>query len=229
MSESTLTPATFLSRKHETDTIVSFFFQKPEGYEFEAGQATKICLGDGLEDKELAKTMSFCSAPSEEVLQFTMHVDSQSIFKTKMLALEPQDRVLLRHAKGEFTLPPKFEKIYAIAGGVGITPFISMFRELKTTRPENLKNIAFYHVSSSEFIFANEYLDLPLTTAQADFKTMEAQLREHRAHLQKGDSPFYLSGSPRFVMGVRQILQDIGVANERIKLDSFAGYQELLV
>lgn len=227
MKEYTLTPAAFLGKTHETDSIVSFYFEKPDGYTFEAGQSTKLCLNGDPGDKEMARTMSFCSAPSESELMFTMHIDSGSVFKTKLLELKPGDVVDLRNPRGEFVLPERFSKLYFIAGGVGITPFMSMFRELEINESELLKNIAFYHVSSGKFIFEEEYSKLPIHSAAANFDEMRSQLEAHQEHLSSCGNLFYISGSPRFVIGVRKILQGIGVDKEKIKLDSFAGYKEM--
>ena len=213
--------------KKEYPGATSFYFTKPEGYEYTAGQHAKLSVNGVLQDKELTKSMSLTSAPHQGELSFAMHTDTDSVYKEKLCALEPGDTMYISDSLGEFTCDLSAPRYYWIAGGVGITPFMSMLQDMEHRSSEDLEKIALYHIAEENYLFGAYYTKLPITSAQANFQEMEAQLRAHGEHLASSKAPFYVSGSPRFVSGVRKILTTIEVDKERIKLDTFVGYKGL--
>ena len=216
---------TYQKQVAEVPGTVSFYFEKPAGYTYQAGQQVSMVLGESLQDRALTRPMSFSSHPSDPFLRFTMHVDSGSDFKKKLLSLEAGHTIRISASRGQFTWPEGEERLYWIAGGVGITPFVSMLRGLKE---QDYRRVALFHIAREHFPLAGEYRDLPIIQKQTDFETMERDLRQAKERLTQAGGLFYLSGSPKFVQTVRGILLELGIEKDAIVLDSFNGYEELL-
>ena len=220
-----LVTITYQKQVEEVPGTVSFYFEKPEGYEYRAGQQASMVLGESPQDKALTRPMSFSSHPADPWLRFTMHVDSGSEFKQKLLSLQEGETIRISAARGQFTWPAGDERLYWIAGGVGITPFASMLRGVEQ---EEYRRIALFHIAREHFPLAEEYTKLPIIQKQADFETLEGDLRQAKERLASAGGLFHLSGSPKFVQAVRGILLDLGIEKEAVVLDSFNGYEELL-
>ena len=217
---------TFRTQVEEGPGTVSFYFDKPAGYEYLAGQQVSLVLGKSLREKDLVRPMSFSSHPQDDFLRFTMHVGSGSVFKRKLLGLTSGETIQITPSRGQFTWPDDHEgRVYWLAGGVGITPFASMLRGLEEAERER---VALYHVAREYFPLEADYTERLETFKQADFAEMESDLRGSKSRLIASNGRFYISGSPKFVDAVEEILLQIGVAGERIVLDTFKGYEELL-
>lgn len=112
-----------------THNVRSYVLQRPEGYNFDPGQATELSLDeDGWRDNK--HPFTFTALPDAPDLEFTI----KSYFNTggdgmteRLYGYEPGQRLLLRDPWGTITYkgPGTF-----IAGGAGVTPFIAILRDL---------------------------------------------------------------------------------------------------
>lgn len=132
-----------LDKKQLTHDTHSFTVEKPKGYTFVPGQATELSLlKEGWENEK--RPFTFTNLPEEEHLEFIIksYYDHEGV--TKQLG-ESQvgDMVEIGDAWGAISY--KGEGVF-IAGGAGVTPFISIFRML---RKEN-------KIGNNQLIFANK-------------------------------------------------------------------------
>ncbi|MEO1020253.1 MAG: flavodoxin reductase [Pseudomonadota bacterium] len=101
---------------------------RPEGYEFEPGQATLVCLcKDGWCNE--SRPFSFTSAPTWRTLTFAIKIYPEHHGVTAQIGRSrPGDWIEIGEAFGTICYlgPGTF-----IAGGTGITPFISIVRMLR--------------------------------------------------------------------------------------------------
>src|SRR3989344_5868112 len=106
-----------------------FEFTKPARFLFRAGQAVDVVLPQKSATQKMSQTFSLVSAPSEKTLMVAMRM-RESAFKKKIGKLRVGDRVAIEGPFGSFGLDndAKTSAVF-IAGGIGITPFISMLRE----------------------------------------------------------------------------------------------------
>ncbi len=228
MMSNNYTQVSLLYSKIESPGIMSFWFAKPDGFDFQAGQYVKIFIKENQDprDRISCRSMSIASSPQEPWLQFSMSL-SDSEFKKYMESLKPGDSIWISEPAGPFVLPENQEsEVYCIAGGIGVTPFRSMFVDLVERDRVRLQRVKFYHVAKELFLFDRELCELPIEQERVPFALMAEKLEEKKIELVESRAYLYISGSPRFVVGVRRILQLMGVSNERIILDSFAGYKE---
>ena len=106
----------------------AFFFEKPKKIKFVPGQFIEIHL-----NKEVY-SFSIASSPKEKELMITIRM-RPSEFKNKLKKLKIGDEVKIDGPFGQFMLHQN-KKIPAVflAGGIGITPFRSMIKNVPDRR-----------------------------------------------------------------------------------------------
>ena len=106
----------------------AFYFAKPEGFEFEAGQFVNFTLlGPGDTDLEgNTRALSIASAPHERNLMVAMRLRTTA-FKRTLNSLPLNTELLLQGPYGSLTLSRNGTRpAVFLAGGIGITPFRSL-------------------------------------------------------------------------------------------------------
>jgi ferredoxin-NADP reductase len=100
---------------------------------FQAGQWVNLRLlnDDGSEWAKAA--YSIASAPSAGTERIELGIKIEGAFTKRLAALQAGDRVELQGPWGVFTLDPNTKRHVLIAGGIGVTPFVSMVREAAVT------------------------------------------------------------------------------------------------
>src|SRR6056297_269453 len=110
-----------------THDVKRIIVEKPEGYTFEPGQATEIAINkEGFKDKK--RPFTFTSLPEDEHLELTIKMYENEGVTEEFDKLNTNDELLIGDAWG--TIQYKGDG-YFIAGGAGVTPFISILRNLE--------------------------------------------------------------------------------------------------
>src|SRR4029077_12121735 len=110
---------------------MAFHFAKPAGFKFTAGQSMNVSLIDPpqTDGKGNSRTFSIVSAPHENELAIATRM-RDTAFKRVLKAMPAGGRVGLRGPAGLFTLEPADSRpAVFLAGGIGVTPFVSILRE----------------------------------------------------------------------------------------------------
>ncbi len=110
-----------------THDVKAYRVEKPAGYTFEPGQATEVAIARAGWETE-TRPFTFTSRTKDPWLEFTIKSYRGHDGVTKLLdTLGPGDRLILHDVWGALTYrgPGLF-----LAGGAGITPFLSVFRDL---------------------------------------------------------------------------------------------------
>src|SRR5688572_9468624 len=118
------------SIKKVTHDVLQIVTEKPSAYSFKPGQATEVSINkDGWKNKK--RPFTFTSLPANDYLEFT--IKTYPLHKgvtSELLSLKKNDELILHDVFGAITY--KGEGVY-IAGGAGVTPFISILRYLKAS------------------------------------------------------------------------------------------------
>jgi ferredoxin-NADP reductase len=125
-----------LSRVQVAEGTMAFHFEKPLHFEFTPGQASDLSLPDPLEtDSEgNTRTFSLASSPFENQLMFTTRM-RDTAFKRSLKKVPLGTEVRIGPAMGSFTLHKNSAKAAVfLAGGIGITPFLSILRQANHDR-----------------------------------------------------------------------------------------------
>jgi ferredoxin-NADP reductase len=219
---------------------MAFRFERPEGFAFKAGQAINLALVDPPETdaKGNSRTFSVASAPGEESVQVATRM-RDTAFKRVLGSLPAGAVVKMRGPMGNFTLPDDLSRpVVLLAGGIGITPFMSMLRH--EDREGSRRERVLFYSNRSEFdapflgelqrlaragrglrLVARITENAPAPGTWGGIADPELLARE----LQGVASPvFYLAGPPGMVGALRKALGAMGAPADAIRTDEFYGY-----
>ncbi len=120
-----------IRREEVAEGTMAFHFEKPSGFTFKAGQSADVTLVDPPEtDAEgNTRTFSIANPPFENELVFTTRMRDTAFKRSLKNAALPTE-VKMGSAAGSFTLHKNQAKpAVFLAGGIGITPFLSIVRQ----------------------------------------------------------------------------------------------------
>jgi len=120
-----------IRREEVAEGTIAFHFEKPSGFAFKAGQSADVTLIDppDTDAEGNTRTFSIASPPFENELVFTTRM-RDTAFKRSLKNVPLATEVKIGSAAGSFTLHknPARPAVF-LAGGIGITPFLSMVRQ----------------------------------------------------------------------------------------------------
>jgi len=215
-----------LSIGHITRDVVQVWTDKPEGLTFRPGQAVDISISkEGWENRK--RSFTFTSLPDDEYLQFIIKTyPSHGKVTNELLNLKRNDELILWNIFG--TIQYRGEG-YFIAGGAGITPFVSIIRDLHSRDALGDNKVIFANKTSDDIILKYEFehlLGKNFINILSDEETgdyahgfiSESFLREHVTDFNK---QFYLCGPYPMMKAVEQILEGFNVDEKRIIKERF--------
>lgn len=202
-------------------------FARPMTLNFVPGQHAELTLpmaGQHTDDRGNRRTFSIASARTEPVVRFIFRVSAKgSAFKRAMLRQKPGDILRLSQISGDFTLPEDdTEPLLLIAGGIGITPYLSMIGSLTAPR-----DIVLLHVTSAgqDIAFQKE----SDKASRFGVRTEHMQSRLSPENLQKAvpdlvQRLIYISGPDAMVRSSKAMLISMDLKRSDIKTDYFSRY-----
>lgn len=239
--------ARVIGKVFENDRICSFYLQPEDGEawpRFQAGQHLFLRLQlPGITGFAI-RAYSLSSAPSDSFVRISVKRDGQA---SEYLHEQVQigNVLTVKAPRGEFVLDADSRRpLVLLAGGIGITPLLSMWREvayqnkrLRRKRPVLLLQSA---RSGADFAFSAEIKTL--ITAQPEvFRHLrlltqpEPELApglgfDHRGRLDRGvlsslplleDADYYVCGPGSFTQDLYELLREREVADGRIHAETF--------
>jgi ferredoxin-NADP reductase len=222
----------------------AFYFEKPEEFEFEAGQFFNFTLlSPGETDLEgNTRTLSIASAPHERNVMVAMRLRTTA-FKRTLNSLPLGTELLLQGPFGRMTLPRNSTRpAVLLAGGIGITPLRSLVWS-EAESPSARRILLFYSVRvPEEAAFLEELQEMEqynrrykliCTVTQPEKSRMSWLGETGRISIQLLSKwipdlsvpIYYIAGPPGMVTGVCQMLIGAGVAEEDIRAEEFYGYE----
>lgn len=207
-----------------THDVKAFRVNKPEGYSFRSGQATEVSINKpGLEDKR--SPFTFTSMPTDEHLEFTIKIyPSHDGVTNELLNVKKDDELILHDVFGEIAY--KGPGVF-IAGGAGITPFISILRMLKKESKLKGHTLIFANKMKKDVILEEELrsylgdafiniLDLEKAEGYEYGRITGKFLKEHVPNFA---NYFYVCGPPSMIDAVLVFLSELGVPEDKIVIE----------
>ncbi len=140
-----------------THNVLKIVTGKPEEYYFIPGQATEIAINKNGWTNE-TRPFTFTCLPENDYLEFTIKTyPSHKGVTNELLQLKQQDELILREVFG--TIAYQGEGTF-IAGGAGVTPFISIFRSLKSKNEIGNNKLLFANKTKADIILEEEFRNL---------------------------------------------------------------------
>ena len=235
--------STLLGRTEVAEGTMAFQFEKPKGFVFKAGQYIDLTLlgSQPGSSNGLTHTFSIASSPSDEELVVTTRMRN-TVFKQALSTLPIGSGARIEGPMGSFSLHNNTARPGVfIAGGIGIAPFLSM---LSYATGEKLRHPIF-------LFYANRYLEdaafidalwkleranprfrfVPTLTRMANnnggWKGKTGHISSEMLRTQVGGlrGPiYYIAGPPMMVAAARRTLSEVGVDEDDIRTEEFAGY-----
>ncbi|HIA92027.1 TPA: hypothetical protein EYO12_02820 [Candidatus Saccharibacteria bacterium] len=212
----------FLRKSQEAESIWSFYFTKPPALQFEAGDyvdveiETSSVLGD-------RRWLTISSSPTADHIRFSLKVPvSTSEFKRALMNLKKDDTIQVSPPIGTFHLPRRKDApIVWVAGGIGITPFLSQSQWLIDTN-QNRTIECLYVAKPNEHVFVDQLVKVSELTT-----TTERPAQLDHLYTNLVNKQIFLSGPQPFCMHYYDQLQKMGLSRQQLHLDYFPGYQTI--
>lgn len=231
------------SREEVAEGTMALHLEKPAGFQFKAGQYLDITLVNPPESDSqgITRTFSIASAPYESELLVPTRIRN-SAFKRVLGALPPGTELKIEGPMGSFILHKNHAKpAVFLAGGIGITPFLSILRQAaeeklphllylfySNRRPEDaafLKHLQEFARLNANFTFIPSMSEMgkPKLDWRGERGFIDrAMLMRHSSDLQAAIC--YVAGPPTMVAAMRQMLTDAGTDEDAIRTEEFGGY-----
>jgi ring-1,2-phenylacetyl-CoA epoxidase subunit PaaE len=236
--------------RRETPEAVSLTFDIPEllapDYAFAAGQY--LTLRAPLEGEELRRSYSICSAPDDGELRIAVkRVDDGRFSGWVNDALHAGDAIDVMTPTGRFGVPaePDSRRVHAFfAAGSGITPILSLLRDLLAREPHSRCFLFYGNRSTGQMLFRDALEQLKdrhlarfsvfhvLSQEQQDVDVLNGRLDRAKLALLLRHVLPAASIDDAFVCGpagmsedVQAVLQAAGVPEARIHVERFVSAQ----
>ncbi|WP_298878280.1 ferredoxin--NADP reductase [uncultured Polaribacter sp.] len=226
----------------ETADAVSLIFDIPgnlkSNFAFHSGQY--LTLKKTINGKEVRRAYSICSSPTDNYLKVAIKAVENGTFSTYATSeLKAGNFIEISEPEGKFILEPSSNKNYiAFAAGSGITPILSMIKDVLTNETTSTFNLIYGNKTVNDIIFKTE-LDA-LKEANSDrFNLHYVCSREKLedslfGRIDKENTNFYLSnyknttfeaaylcGPEEMIKVVSDTLLENGFSNENIHFELF--------
>jgi ferredoxin-NADP reductase len=232
-----------LQRRDEIATgTMAFHFEKPTGFTFKPGQAIDVVLlAPTAADASSRHTFSIVSAPYENELIVATRM-RDTAFKRALKALPIGSRLAIEGPFGSLTLHnDRARPAVFIAGGIGITPFMSMLRQATKERLSQQVLLLYTNRRPEDAAFIDELKGLERQNESFRLIATMTALGDLRRPWDREtgqiDGPFikrvvadlskpiyYVAGPPGLVEAMRRTLNDAGVDDDDIRSEDFHGY-----
>jgi ferredoxin-NADP reductase len=250
LSRSTMEKSSFEIALKEKKLIAEgtyeFTFEKPQNFQFNAGQHVRMTLINPLEtdSKGNSRFMTLANTPQESELTIAMRM-SGSAFKNALGKLPVGDKVLiqiLQHSPhGSFVIHEDSSKpAVFLTGGIGIVPAYSM---IKDAIERKLPHMIFLFYSNRRIEDAAYLEQLQrLAKQHPNFKLIATMTETGKSSKEwEGEKGYinqtmlkryihdlhtpvyYIAGLTNMVGAMKRLLKDIGIKENNIRSEDFSG------
>ena len=234
---------TLRRREPVAEGTLAFYFDKPAGFVHQAGQNALFTLVDPPETDAQgpSRTFTIASAPHEPELMIATRM-RDTAFKRTLRFASPGLRIGVEGPNGLMMLHDDAARpAVFIAGGIGVTPFLSMARHAAHARLPHRLWLFYSNRRPEDAPFLRELQALAGANPNFRFVPTMTEMEKSRAgwtgetgivskgllerHLKGAERPiYYLAGPPGMVMGMQSTLEEIGVPLEDVRDEEFYGY-----
>ena len=146
-----------LNTEKVTHDVVQLTVEKPDEYEFEAGQATEVSI-DRDKWRDEKRPFTFTSLNDDEHLEFVIKIYPDHDGVTEQIGkLKKGDSLLIDDPWG--TIQYDGEGVF-LAGGAGVTPFIAIFRDLHKKGEVGDNKLIFSNSTDRDIILRDEFEEI---------------------------------------------------------------------
>jgi ferredoxin-NADP reductase len=223
----------FRERIAAQGNVTRFVFQPETPLSWQPGQYIHYDLPHpDTDSRGTERWFTISSAPFEKEVWITTRIfDADgSSFKRHLLRMEPGQAIEADLPEGDFIVEDPSKSYVFVAGGIGITPFRSILKQLHHDG-KSIKVELLYANRDAESIAFKDELEaiskahdgFSITYYIGDNRIDEAALKRHGELL--NDPTYYVSGPEPMVEAFEKTFESIGIDKEHSKFDYFPGYE----
>ena len=208
---------------HDVLTIVT---EKPPNYLYSPGQATDVSINESGWQGE-KRSFTFTSVPNNDYLEFTIKTyPAHKSVTYQLLQLKKNDELLLHQVFG--AIEYKGAGVF-IAGGAGVTPFISILRSLYITNKLEGNKLIFANKTKADIILEAELRGIlgdnfiNILSAEKRIGYASGMITEDfiQANRVGANEFFYVCGPPPMMKVIERQLLNLGVDEMNIIKEEF--------
>ncbi len=210
-----------LEIKPVTHDVKCFRVQKPAGFQFIPGQATDLSINKpGFEEE--TRPFTFTSLNTDPYLEFTIkrYRDHHGV-TDQLHQLLTGEELMISDSWGAISYKGPG---YFIAGGAGITPFISILRSLYKEQKIGANTVFFSNKTAADIIYADELVKIlgshavfTLTRAETSgFENSRIDEKFLKRHVIDFGLQFYVCGPDSMVAEITETLQKMGASADAL-------------
>ncbi|MDR3217843.1 MAG: FAD-dependent oxidoreductase [Dysgonamonadaceae bacterium] len=219
--------AEIMSIQNPTSGVYTLEFSSPKKFKFAPGEFLHLALDeyDPSSAWPESRCFSIQTSPQEENIKITYSVKG-AFTKRMENELVTGREVWLKLPFGDlFTQEHDKNNTVFIAGGTGITPFLSLFTDNSFAEYSNPnlylgvrnKDLHFYHNELKKAKLINQ--DIQATVFYQDTDGVIDIEKIYSMHPDAG--AFFISGPPAMIKGFKQYLTGKGVEEDKVKTDDW--------
>jgi ferredoxin-NADP reductase len=232
-----------LKKEQIATGTMMFTFEKPEGFDFKAGQSIDLTLINPPETDAEGNTRAFSlvAAPGEDFLAIATRM-RDTAFKKVLNNLPLNTDLEFAGPFGSFTLHNNSSKpAVFLVGGIGITPFYSILKYASVNKLPHKIYLFYSNRKPEDTAFLEELTALEKDNTNYNLIATMTEIDKSNRYWsgEKGFinkkmlqkylpdlySPIYYSAGPsEMVAAMRKILNDLGVDDDNIRTEEFSGY-----
>lgn len=240
---STTFVTTLIGKEEVAEGTMAIHFERPPEFDFRAGQYVELTLRDPAETDWEGNTreMSLASAPSDRDLVIATRI-RDTAFKRSLNALDPGSKVQIDGPMGGFTLTRNvWRPVVMIAGGIGITPFLSMLIDVtRRGLPQEIhlfyadgwpEHTAYLHqLERMQAGHRHVHFIPTMTEVERSHEEWRGETgRVDREMLERHlpslpEAVYYIAGSSGMVTDTENLLRRAGAEDRDIHSEQFGGY-----
>lgn len=202
------------------------------GMRFRAGQFAWITVGSSPYSLQ-QHPFSFSSSERDETLGFTAKASGD--FTSTWKDIEPGTTVFLEGPYGGFVLEPDAVGAVFIAGGIGVTPMMSILRTMRDDGDHRPTFLFYGNPNRDEIAFADELrelesamglhvihvLDEPADDWDGESGYIDRDLLERRLPADRRDFEYFICGPKPLMDKTETALRDMGLSWRQIYTERF--------
>ncbi len=218
----------------ETEDITTFRMVRPEGFEFRPGQFVTVRVK--VDGKPVSRCYSISSAP-ETTGYLEISVKRQGLVSGLLHAtIRPGSSLEVRSPAGVFVYPEGDARpVVFIAGGIGITPVMSMLRHSLQADPTRPVTLLYSVHGQRDVVFRDElrwitqrhpHASVVITTTRGPHSTEYLSGRIDRRLLTEHvpdltDRVFLICGPGAMIDAMKATLAELGVPSDQVRFEAF--------
>ena len=189
-----------------------------------------------LRDGKVSEPHPFTIASSPTQKRLSITVKSVGDFTATIGETKTTDRAYIDMPYGRFSfLPFDADDLVLIAGGIGVTPFMSMLRYIRDEKLKKNVLLLWGNKTEADIAFREELdrmeAEMPslkvvhVISRQQGFPGEKGVLDKEMLRRYVGNNPsgrFFICGPPPMMRAVERSLSDLGVSGKRILSERFA-------